>query len=132
MTSKLTALSLLLCLFGAPTDAYITTGLPAHTHRAFLRKLTDDICNASPGSLSIETVNHTAPMLMSAWAEAPEKLHLSASAQFSGKERAMAVEGLLKRMIDDRRAGNAAAMVKTQNAAITNWAISAKQCSAAF
>ncbi|KAL3782919.1 hypothetical protein HJC23_004898 [Cyclotella cryptica] len=130
---KLEALPIFLCLLSAPAGAYVTTGLPAHTHRAFLRKLTDDICNTSPGSLSIETVNHTAPMLMSAWAEAPEKLHLSAPAQFSGKERAMAVEGLLKRMIDERRAGNAAAIVKTQdyNAVMKSWAMSGEQSAAA-
>lgn len=68
--------------------SFVSTGLPAHTHRAFLLKLTDDICNASPGSLSFQTCkdSHT---LMKGWAEAPEKLQ---NTQFSGKERAMAVE----------------------------------------
>ena len=85
---RCTALALVLAAALGPSSAYVSTGLPAHTHRAFLLKLTDDICNASPGSLSFQTCkdSHT---LMKGWAEAPEKLQ---NTQFSGKERAMAVE----------------------------------------
>jgi hypothetical protein len=70
-------------------------------------------------------------MLMQGWAEAPEKLQ---TARFSGKERAMAVEGLLKRMIDERMAGNEAAVVKTQdyNALMKSWAMSGEKSAAAI
>ena len=128
MMCRRTALLILSILI--PSSAYVTTGLPAHTHRAFLRKLTDDICSTSPGSLSIETVNDS-HMLMRGWAEAPEKLQ---NTQFHGKERALAVEGLLKRIIDERRAGNEAAIVKTAdyNAVMKSWAMSGERSAAAI
>lgn len=128
MSWKRTALLLLALL--PPSSGYVTTGLPAHTHRAFLRKLTDDICNASPGTLSLETC-HNSHMLLKGWAEAPEKLQ---NTKFNGKERAMAVEGLLKRMIDEKRAGNEAAIVNTNdyNAVMKSWAMSGEQSGAAL
>ena len=107
-------------------QAYVTSGLPAHTHRAFLRKLTDDICNTDPGTLTSQEVSN-APMLMSAWATAPEKL------QESGRERALAVEGLLKRMIDERTAGNMEAIVTTgdYNTVMKSWAMSGEKSASA-
>jgi len=110
-------------------NAYITSGLPAHTHRAFLRKLTDDICSQSVGSLSPEEMS-TCPMLMSAWASAPEKLNLSSD---NGRERALAVEGLLKRMIDERRAGNTKVVAVTEdyNAVMKAWSMSGEGSKAA-
>ena len=107
-------------------QAYITSGLPAHTHRAFLRKLTDDICNTDPGSL--KDVN-CATKVMSAWATAPEKL-----VRESGKDRAIRVEGLLKRMIDERRAGNEEAIARTENynSVMKSWAISGERSAAAL
>ena len=107
-------------------QAYITSGLPAHTHRAFLRKLTDDICNTDPGSL--KDVN-SATKVMSAWASAPEKL-----VRESGKDRAIRVEGLLKRMIDERRAGNEEAIARTENynAVMKSWAVSGERSAAAL
>jgi len=67
-------------------------------------------------------------MLMSAWATAPEKLRKT------GKERAIAVEGLLKRMIDERRAGNRDAIVRTEdyNAVMKSWAMSGEKSAAAI
>ncbi len=118
-------------IIAAPTHthAYITSGLPAHTHRAFLRKLTDDICNQSIGSLSPEEMS-TCPMLMSAWATAPEKLNLSSD---NGRERALAVEGLLKRMIDERKAGNTEVVAVTEdyNAVMKAWSMSGEGSKAA-
>lgn len=110
--------------------AYITSGLPAHTHRAFLRKLTDDICNTDPGTLTPQEVSNT-PQLISAWASAPEKLNLSSGQ--NGRERALAVEGLLKRMIDERRAGNTEAIARTEdyNAVMKSWAMSGEKSAAA-
>lgn len=111
-------------------NAYVTSGLPAHTHRAFLRKLTDDICNQSIGSLSPEEMS-TCPLLMSAWASASEKLNLSFD---NGRERALAVEGLLKRMIDERRAGNTEVIAVTEdyNAVMKAWSMSGEGSKAAM
>jgi len=71
-------------------------------------------------------------MLMSAWASAPEKLHLSSGE--NGRERALAVEGLLKRMIDERRAGNTEAIARTEdyNAVMKSWAMSGEKRAAAI
>jgi hypothetical protein len=113
-----------------PARAYVTSGLPARTHRAFLRKLTDDLCDAAPGTLTAQEVRN-APVLMSAWAGAPEKLRLSAGR--SGRERALAVEGLLKRLVDERRAGNKEAIARTEdyNAVMKSWAMSGEGGAAA-
>lgn len=71
-------------------------------------------------------------MLMSAWATAPEKLNLSSGKK--GKERAITVEGLLKRMIDERRAGNTNAIVRTEdyNAVMKSWVNSGEKSAAAI
>jgi hypothetical protein len=83
------------------------------------------------GSLSPEDIMNTCPMLMSAWAEAPEKLNLSSD---NGRERALAVEGLLKRMIDERKAGNTEAIAKTEdyNAVMKAWSMSGEGSKAAL
>lgn len=69
-------------------------------------------------------------MLMSAWASAPEKLNLSSD---NGRERALAVEGLLKRMIDERRAGNTKVVAVTEdyNAVMKAWSMSGEGSKAA-
>mmetsp|Transcript_34038 Transcript_34038/g.62602 ORF Transcript_34038/g.62602 Transcript_34038/m.62602 type:complete len:562 (+) Transcript_34038:132-1817(+) len=112
-------------------QAYVTSGLPAHTHRAFLRQLTDDICATDPGTLMPQECQN-ASMLMSAWASAPSKLNLSSGV--NGKARAVAVEGLLKRMIDERRAGNVGAIARTEdyNAVMKSWAMSGERRAAAI
>jgi hypothetical protein len=103
-----------------------------------LRQLTSDILHTDPGSLSPTAVNTTAPMLMSAWATAPavapagrqRSVHSNgggaAAGIHRGKERAMEVEKLLKRMIDERKAGNVEAIVKTAdyNAVMKSWVMS--------
>jgi hypothetical protein len=70
-------------------------------------------------------------MLMSAWASAPEKLILSSD---NGRERALAVEGLLKRMIDERRAGNTEAIAVTEdyNVVMKAWSLSGEGSKAAM
>ena len=129
---KVAATSLVLTLsrLGC-SSAYVTSGLPAHTHRAFLRKLTDDIISTDPGTLTTEEISN-APMLMSAWASAPEKLKLSSGE--NGRERALAVEALLKRMIDERRAGNTEAIARTEhyNAVMKSWALSGEKSATAL
>ena len=110
--------------------AYITSGLPPHTQRAFLRRLTDDICNTDPGTLTPMEVSN-APALMSAWANEVDR---RGEVKGGGRERAMAVEGLLKRMIDERRAGNADAIARTEdyNAVMKSWATSGERSAAAL
>jgi len=68
---------------------------------------------------------------MSAWASAPEKLNLSSD---NGRERALAVEGLLKRMIDERRAGNTEAICSTEdyNTVMKAWSMSGEGSKAAM
>lgn len=76
---------------------------------------------------------------MSAWATAPavapagrqRSVHsngggAAAAGIHRGKERAMEVEKLLKRMIDERKAGNVEAIVKTAdyNAVMKSWVMS--------
>jgi hypothetical protein len=130
------------------TSAYITSGLPPHTQRAFLRRLTDDICNTDPGTLTPMEVSN-APVLMSAWI-ANEGDHpriggngggngghgrrRSDDGAICGRERALAVEGLLKRIIDERRAGNTDAIARTEdyNAVMKSWATSGERSAAAI
>lgn len=109
-------------------DAYITTGLPLQTHTRWLEKLTVDICESSPGYMTEEMVEST-PMLMSAWAQNPydskkKKKYVNSS---HGMECAMAVERLLKRMVDERMAGNQRVVPNTllYNAALQGWAMAA-------
>ena len=71
-----------------------------------------------------------APVLMSAWANEADR----GEVRGGGRERAMAVEGLLKRMIDERRAGNADAIARTEdyNAVMKSWATSGERSAAAL
>jgi len=72
-----------------------------------------------------------APALMSAWANEVDR---RGEVKGGGRERAMAVEGLLKRMIDERRAGNADAIARTEdyNAVMKSWATSGERSAAAL
>ena len=72
-----------------------------------------------------------APALMSAWANEVDR---RGEVGGGGRERAMAVEGLLKRMIDERRAGNADAIARTEdyNAVMKSWATSGERSAAAL
>ena len=47
-------------------NGYVTSGLPHHVHQAWLKKMTDNICEASPGELTPEMCT-TVPQLMSFW-----------------------------------------------------------------
>ena len=90
--------------------AYIISGeLPSHGRIALLRKLTDDTCNAHPGTLAAIDLTR-ARELLSAWAD--WDVVGSSSHAGSGRERAILQEGLLERMIDERNAGNALAIAR--------------------
>mmetsp|Transcript_2262 Transcript_2262/g.3169 ORF Transcript_2262/g.3169 Transcript_2262/m.3169 type:complete len:562 (+) Transcript_2262:172-1857(+) len=127
--------------------AYVTSGLPGHTHRAWLKKMTYDICNLPAGELSPEMCL-AAPQILSAWARNPyiskggtnrirgrnRKVLHPQEDMFSydedqvlsrrGKECALACEQIMKRLVDERRAGNihAVADTNTYNALIDAWA----------
>ena len=108
-------------------SAYVTSGLPGHKHRAWLKKMTTDIVLLPPGELSPEDCVNT-PLLLSAWAGNPWLPHNSKKADWNsnynyitsnvyphhGKECALTCEQLLKRLIDERRAGNKNAVANTQ------------------
>ncbi|KAL7544767.1 hypothetical protein ACHAWF_008134 [Thalassiosira exigua] len=131
-------------------QAYVTSGLPAHTHKAFLRRLTDDLITSDPGTLAPREVDNAAA-LMAAWADTLErprtkrKRHPGSSQGNahgnlkgwstigSGRERALAAEALLKRVIDERRAGNDGAVARTEhyNAVLRSWATSGEGTAAA-
>ena len=116
------ALALLLLNNHQTTQAYVTSGLPAHTHRAYLHKLTDEITSTDIplGMLDPHTLKSTAK-IMSAWATTPpDKLGSD------GKDRALKVEGLLKRIIDERAAGNIDAVASTEhyNSVLKSWCFS--------
>lgn len=123
--------------------------------------MTTDICQLPPGQFSPEDCV-TTPLLLSAWAQNPWIPHnyksnhyyqppaSSSSASPSsnpdsyfittsnvyphhGKECALACEQLLKRLIDERRAGNTNAVASTQtyNALIDVWSKSGEKGAAA-
>jgi len=121
-------------------SAYITSGLPGHRHRAWLKQMTSDICQLPPGELSPEECL-TTPLLLSAWAQNPWLSHRSKNGSsitsnvfpHHGKECALTCEQLLKRLIDERRAGNQNAIANTQtyNALIDVWSKSGERGAAA-
>lgn len=136
-----TALRLLTALLSfSPylVSSYVTSGLPGPKHRAWLKEMTVEVCDTAPGELSQEMCDR-APQLLSAWAKNPytktskskwkNKKHGSSvpleheSFPHHGKECAMFCERLLKRLVDERRAGNMDAVANTQsyNALIDVW-----------
>lgn len=118
-------------------SAYVTSGLPGHKHRAWLKKMTTDICELPPGELTPQECV-TTPLLLSAWAQNPWLPHNSKAESnrvypHHGKECALACEQLLKRLVDERRAGNQNAIASTQtyNALIDVWSKSGEKGAAA-
>lgn len=128
--------TLILCVC-VLSDAYIQTGLPKHQHITWLSQMSDHICQLPPGNLTPSQCL-TTPQLVTAWAQnpyIPYKLHLTQFQVFPshGKECAMRCELLLKRLVDEMRAGNPNAIANTEvyNALIDAWARSGEQGAAA-
>merc|ERR1719221_1571286 len=74
-------------------------------------------------------------MLMSALADAPARINFGSAGNVNnGVERAMAVESLLLRILEERRAGNAEAIVRTEdyNAVMLGWSNSGNSLAAAL
>ena len=123
------------------TSSYVTSGLPGHKHRAWLTEMTSEVCDTAPGELSQEMC-HKAPQLLSAWAQNPYVPHTIDKERackdtypHHGKECAVVCERLLKRLVDERIAGNVNAVgltnTKTYNALIDVWSRSGEKAAAA-
>ena len=111
-------LLLLLSMLYSPlgAHAYITShsAVPVNKKVAWLKKLTGDICESPTGELSDEMIQ-AAPEIMKGWR----------SSKFSGTENAMAVEMLVKRIIDENKAGNPKAVPPSTfdyNCLLEGWA----------
>ena len=118
-------------------NGYITAGLPGHKHRAWLKQMTVEVCDTAPGELTQEMCNKT-PQLLSAWAQNPYVPHTKGKTEANvfphhGKECAIFCEKLLKRLVDEKRAGNQNAIANTQtyNALIDVWSRSGERGGAA-
>jgi len=118
---------------------YITSGLPGHTHRAWLKQESFDICELPAGDLTPEMCTK-APQLLSAWAQNPyishaEQQQHNAQGIFPhhGKECALECERLLKRLVDERMAGNLNAVATTAvyNSLMNIWGRSGERGAAA-
>jgi hypothetical protein len=129
----------LICLLSLQpfASSYVTTGLPGHKHRAWLTQMTVEVCDTAPGKLTQEMCNKT-PQLLSAWAQNPYVPHTRSKSYTDifphhGKECAILCERLLKRLVDERRAGNqnAIADTKTYNSLIDVWSRSGEKAASA-
>jgi hypothetical protein len=117
--------------------SYVTSGLPGHKHLAWLKRMTIEVCDTAPGELTQEMCSKT-PQLLSAWAQNPYVPHRKSKTGVDvfphhGKECAIFCEKLLKRLVDERRAGNENAIASTQtyNALIDVWSRSGERGAAA-
>jgi hypothetical protein len=144
-------------------ESYVTSGLPGHKHRAWLKQLTQEFTQ-HPGQLTPEMCTQ-APRLLSAWAQNPYVPHTyshgssntnsysntSSSTSTSntsnnnnnnpsnavfphhGRECAENCERILKRLVDERRAGNTNAVANTHiyNLIIDIWSKSGEKGAAA-
>lgn len=101
--------------FPLSAQAYITSyrEVPAHRQLKWLKEMTNDFCTIKPGQLSSHQISQ-APELMWAWSHTPK----------SSMEHALAVESLVKRLVDERRAGNRQVDVTTHdyNYVLEGWA----------
>lgn len=99
-------------------SAYVTSPhvLPVGRQMKWLKELTSDLVEAAPGALS-ESQLSASHDLMYAWSH-------TAAVDHHRKECALQVESLLKRVIDERRAGNIQAELDTTdyNCLLEGWA----------
>lgn len=91
---------LCLCILGTAArtaTAYVTSysAVPVSRQMEWLKEMTVDICESQPGCLSDRQLSQ-APELMKAWSHS----------KHCNRECALAVESLVKRVIDERLAGN--------------------------
>lgn len=136
--SYLVSLSTILLQGESFVEAYVTSGLPGHKHRAWLKQLTQEFTQ-HPGQLTQEMCTQ-APHLLSAWAQNPYVSHTNNKGGLSdavfphhGRECAETCERILKRLVDERRAGNNNAIANTHiyNLIIDIWSKSGEKGAAA-
>jgi len=112
---RLFVLALSAALQAGTSRAYVTShgALPPHRQREWLKTMTNTICQVEPGSLSKTQISQTKDLMYAS-------SHLSRG----GQESALAVEALVKRMIDERRAGqlDAELDVEDYNCLLEGWA----------
>ena len=110
-----TALSLFLLLKLPLTSGYVTSYavIPQNKQIKWLKKLTGDICNSPAGQLTDDMIE-AAPEIMKGWT----------SWKHPNTENALAVEALLKRLVDESKAGNPKALPTTfdYNCLLEIWA----------
>lgn len=133
--ARLTVTSLLITAQSIEnTQAYVSSGLPPHVHHAWLQRMTSDIVRSPIGDLTPEMLR-TTPQLISAWAQNPLQKKKTSKSSPHGKECALEVERLLKRLVDERRAGNDATAAlcntATYNCVLSGWAKSGEGGAAA-
>jgi PPR repeat len=96
-------------------SAYVvsTTGLPRHKQIAWLHEMTNTFIETTPGDLSKSQVQQS-HLLLNAWSHLEQPNH----------EHALQAEILLKRVVDERMAGNLEAElnVKDYNCLLEGWA----------
>lgn len=137
---RVTQFALFIVVIHIPlAHGYVTSGLPGHKHRAWLKQLTEEFTNTTPGQLSQEMCTQ-APRLLSAWAQNPYvpyntfKNGDSVIFPHHGRECAETCERILKRLVDERRAGNmnaAIADTETYNLLMDIWSKSGERGAAA-
>jgi len=107
--------SILLLFLSIPVaQGYVTSysAVPANKQVEWLKKLTGDICESPTGELTDEMIK-SAPEIMKGWTSSK-----------AGTENAVAVEALVKRLVEESKAGNMAAIPHTfeYNAMLESWA----------
>jgi len=123
-TSLATALLLAAICGPLGSHGYVNYDLPPDTHLAMLRKMTSNIHNAPVGSLTEQSLQ-TMPDLISAWSQTlPFRPRRTKQKRKGTLDNIKEAEGLLRRMIDERHAGNQSAELTTgaYNAIIEGWA----------
>lgn len=106
---------------GGPWEAtaYVITSsnvLPVHRQRKYLQELTSDLVQATPGKLTEQQIAVSRELIY-AWSH-------SAPMNQEKKECALQVESLVRRVIDERLAGNRCAELDTNdyNCLLEGWA----------
>lgn len=120
-------LSLVLLLLSGYVDkisSYITSkgALKVPRQIKFLKQITDEICESPTGKLSDDMIADS-HKIMKGWSHLSTNTRTAATA-----ENAVAVENLVKRLIDETKAGNSKATPTTNdyNCMLESWARSGK------
>jgi hypothetical protein len=118
---------LLVLLQIGTVQSYVNSphALPLSRQMLYLEELTSDVVSARPGALSTRQIaaSHT---LLHAWS------HTEQRRPNEKCEAALKVEALIKRLVDERRAGNVAATIDTAdyNCVLEGWARCGNEASA--